>query len=198
MKKIVKSILARHTERVTSQMKDLFEIIETYRKIHGIDPLTGQVRLFQFYFFFLNNFVVDVHKITQVYNEKTKEKKRMPNLGSKFSPMSRFERRLISMVDKKGGIKEGNVSGFLSLTYSTSQDHWDFRSCLIECVARTSDDVKYELTKCGIYIDTLKEWLEEMKMQSSHESLVFKVLESLIELPVRSLSLSLGSKKEQK
>ena len=122
----------------------------------------------------------------------------MPNLGSKFSPMSRFERRLISMVDKKGGIKEGNVSGFLSLTYSTSQDHWDFRSCLIECVARTSDDVKYELTKCGIYIDTLKEWLEEMKMQSSHESLVFKVLESLIELPVRSLSLSLGSKKEQK
>ena len=89
------------------------------------------------------------------------------------------------MVDKKGGIKEGNVSGFLSLTYSTSQDHWDFRSCLIECVARTSDDVKYELTKCGTYIDTLKEWLEEMKLKSSHESLVFKVLESLIELPVR-------------
>eukprot|EP00938_MAST-03A_sp_MAST-3A-sp1_P006359 g6359.t1 len=43
MKKNVKSILARHTERVTSQMKDLFEIIETYRKIHGIDPLTGQI-----------------------------------------------------------------------------------------------------------------------------------------------------------
>ena len=114
----------------------------------------------------------------------------MPNLGSNFSPMSRFERQLISLVDKKGGIKEGNVSSFLSLTYSTSQDHWEFRSCLIECVARTSDDVKYELTKCGTYVDTLKEWLEEMKLKSSHESLVFKILESLIKLPVRVSPLS--------
>jgi len=125
----------------------------------------------------------------QVFDtSKKKQYKRMPHLGSKFEPMSRLERQLITLLDKKGGLKGvSSVSEFLSLTISTSQDNWDFRSCLIECVARTSDDIKFELTKCGQYIDILKEWLEEMKTKSSHESLVYKILESLIELPVRRL-----------
>jgi len=36
-------IINSQAERVTSQMKELFQIIEKYREIHGIDPLTGKV-----------------------------------------------------------------------------------------------------------------------------------------------------------
>ena len=86
MKKIVKSILARHTERVTSQMKDLFEIIETYRKIHGIDPLTGQVRLFQFYFFFKIISSSTYIKLLRSTMKKQKKRKECQTLDRSFHP----------------------------------------------------------------------------------------------------------------
>ena len=51
MKKMVRRIVESQTERVSSQMRELFKIIETYRKMHGIDPLTGKVK------FHLSSFV---------------------------------------------------------------------------------------------------------------------------------------------
>lgn len=90
--------------------------------------------------------------------------------------------------DNKGGIRNSDsISDFLSLIIKTTEDHWEFRSCLIECVARTSDDIKFELTKCGQYMDILKDWLKEMRTKSSHESLVYKILNSMLKLPINHL-----------
>ena len=55
---------------------------------------------------------------------------------------------------------------------------------IIECVMRTKDDVKLELTKTDYLLEALVKWLRDLR-KSSSDSLTYKILGTFMKLPVR-------------
>lgn len=95
------------------------------------------------------------------------------------------------LVDEKGGIKNVEaLQSLLLLIDDTNNEHWVVRSTIVESIMRSSEDVQNHFIRSDDLMIVLKDWLKELKgkdaHQSSQESLIFKILESLLTLPVRS------------
>eukprot|EP00940_MAST-03C_sp_MAST-3C-sp2_P000472 g472.t1 len=184
MMRSAREIIQCHKSKVAAQLRSLFTFVEAFAERQGIDPLTDKP---------------SDGTDAPAKRRKNKTKPMMPNLGSSFKSMTRKERELINkVVNSSGGLKGQEVlPSLLNIIWETTTDDWVFRALILEVIVRSDEKTKQKLMSTDHLTDILRGWLVDLRSndvaKSSHESLIQKILESMLALPMDRVSLKLLS-----